>query len=1348
MTKILGLDIGTNSIGWAVVEKHMNEFTLIDKGVRIFQEGVKIEKGIENSKAAERTSYRSARRLKFRRKLRKIKTLKALSDHGFCPSLSLEELDKWRYDKKYPQNKEFTDWWRTNDAENKTPYYYRSLSVTKKLDLSKEENRFIIGRALYHIAQRRGFLSNRLEGTKESEGAVQSNIEAISKAKGVKTLGQYFYEKYLQGDKIRDQYTHREDHYLQEFNKICEIQGLNNELSRKLYDAIFYQRPLKSQKGLIGRCVFEPKKQRCAVSHPLFEEYRMLCFVNNIKIKTPDDEKMRFLNKQERKKAIERFYLKKDFFNFEDIAKQLAPKKQYKYFKDRSINPEDFLFNYRMDTSISGNPLSAKLKHLFGEDFLNLRIEYTRNKDGKISYLDVHDLWHVLATFKDEVNIKHWAKEKLGLEDEKAVEFAKIRPKSDYASLSLNAIKKILPFLRNGMIYSHAVVLANMEGSVPKTIWNNAEKQAEIITAVQDLINNQNEEKAITEVVNGLIKETRDNGECWSEEAVSYYLRDLIHGLENYYGKKRYASLPESERATIENNALQLFRNQMLKNLGRGEFLKVSTIDERVKGFLIKKYSLDKKSIGTIYHPSAIETYPQATTSEDGKKYLGSPLISSVRNPMAMRALHQLRKVINELIREDIIDDNTRINIEMSRGLLNANERKALQNWQRDRETQRKQFAEKIAEHYNAQGVTTTPNDDDILKYQLWEEQQHKCVYTGDEIALNEFLGSNPVYDIEHTIPRSLSYDNSQENKTLCQNRFNRSIKKNQMPFELSNHEEITLRVDALWKNRIEELEKQIQGAAKQSKVAPDKETKDRAIQRRHQLLYEKRYWQGKYMRFFMKDVPQGFKNSQIVDTGIITKYARLYLKSLFGNVNTVKGNTVAEFRRAWGLQPAYAKKERINHVHHCMDAVVIACMTKENYEKLANYYYNVEDSFVRDASIAYKFDKPWPSFTEDIKDLENQVLVSHHTPDVFPKQTKKKLRKQGRAVKDVKGNPIYQQGDTVRGSLHKETFYGAIEREIKNKNGEVEKQIKYVVRKPLDQLEDTNIKNIVDDRIREIVSKGREKEKELKKEIEKQKKRLSKAEEHEESVIKEEIIALQNAINELYVLPTKKGGLVPIKKVRVFTPDVTTPILLKKHRDQSRKQPKEHKLHYHVKNDGNYLMAIYEGKDDRGKINRDFHLLSNLEAAECHKLSVNRELKPQGLANINNLIPAKKNKKNLGLPLKSIIKIGTLIIFWEKNPEEVFELNASELNRRLYKITGLSVQRVLSSNGKVNEYATIVMRFHQEARPAKDLATEDGKFREGEAYKAVRKVNHNQFNALVEGYDFVISYLGQIKIL
>ena len=80
MTRILGIDVGTNSLGWAVVDRQddSDQHTLVRKGSYTFQEGVKIEKGKESSKASERTLYRAKRRQYFRRRLRKIEVLKVL----------------------------------------------------------------------------------------------------------------------------------------------------------------------------------------------------------------------------------------------------------------------------------------------------------------------------------------------------------------------------------------------------------------------------------------------------------------------------------------------------------------------------------------------------------------------------------------------------------------------------------------------------------------------------------------------------------------------------------------------------------------------------------------------------------------------------------------------------------------------------------------------------------------------------------------------------------------------------------------------------------------------------------------------------------------------------------------------------------------------------------------------------------------------------------------------------------------------------------------------------------------------------------------------------------------------
>ncbi len=1336
MTVILGLDLGTNSIGWAVIEKIGRKFYLKDKGVRLFQEGVKIEKGRESSRAAERTGYRSARRIKFRRKLRKIETLKVLSKFGFCPELSAEELNNWRYKKIYPQNDSFRNWQRTGD-QTKNPYYFRNLAVTKQLNLENRAGRFKIGRALYHMAQRRGFLSNRLDSTIEIDGKVKQGISEISEAKGDKTLGQYFYQKYLKGEKIRHHYTDRKEHYLQEFQRICEVQQLPDEFIAAVHKAIFYQRPLKSQKGLVGKCVFEPKKPRCAVSRPEFEEYRMLSFVNNIKIQTPDDDKLRFLTDVEREKIMPLFFRKsKEQFDFEDIAKNLAPKKRYRFYRDTRA-PGDYIFNFHMKTTVSGCPVSAQLKALFGEEFMEIRFEYTRERDNKPSCIDIHDIWHVLNTFDSNNRLADFVGKRLDLDDEQTEKFCKIKLKRDYASLSLKAINKILPWLRQGLIYSHAVFLANMKSVIPAEIWEKEENRKRILEKIHDIILRQNEEKQIIEAVNRIIKSYRDSGNKWSPGQENYLRVEFIERLKKLVGENSYNDFDEEKRDRLRNRGITILQEQMRKNRGLGEFVKVQRIDERVKAWINGMFGVESETLERLYHPSALEVFKASRRGDDGRLYLNSPLVPSVRNPMAMRALHQLRRVINELIKNDLVDGNTRVHIEMARDLKNANERKALQFWQRDREGKRAEYAKRIKEHFDAVGISREPEDDEILKYQLWEEQKHICLYTGKQIGLADFLGAAPKYDIEHTIPRSMSLDNSQENKTLCESRFNRQVKRNKIPAELNEHAGILARIEP-WKERYEKLDRNIEKARRASRSAQDKEAKDRAIQKRHRLTFERNYWRSKYQRFKMQDVPAGFTNSQLVDTGIITKYSRMYLNTLFSKVYTVKGRVVADFRKMWGLQDNYAKKERVNHIHHCIDAVTIACITKENYERLAEFYHDQEDAFVQGIKNKPSARKPWPTFTEDIKELEREVLVSHYSSDVLAKQSKKKLRIRGRVQKDKNGNPICQQGDTVRGSLHKDTFYGAIERPVANKKGEVEKQIRYVVRKPLDSLEAKDVKHIVDDRVREIVANGKKQEKGLRSKLASLKKQFENSDKGEQTLIEEQVNELENKIQNLYAMPNKNGSPVPIKKVRIYQPMITNPLHIKKQRDVAKKRPKPYKEDYHVANDRNYAMAIYEGKNKKGKIVRDFHLVNTLDAGKYFKLS-SKERKGKSI------FPKTKKVGDQTVDVKGVVKVGTMVILWDTNPDEVWELDACMQLKRLYKVIGLSTNRV-KSGSKYYEYGNITLKFHQEAKPDSELKVEDGIFQSDESYKAQRKLSHKQFNALIEGVDFELSVTGKLK--
>ncbi len=1214
MTKVLGLDLGTNSIGWAITEQNDCGYTLLDKGVDIFQEGINRTKSGEEPMVKKRTDARALRRHYARRRLRKIELLKVLVEHDLCPSISKEELDDWRYNKRYPMNEEFLLWQRTDDNKDKNPYHDRHIALHQELDMSSQLDRHLLGRALYHLAQRRGFLSNRKDQTDEKEsGKVTTAIGELSKAmeqEGCEYIGDYFYQLYNKGENIRKHYTSRKDHYLKEFTAICEKQNLSAELRKALQRAIFYQRPLKSQKGLVGGCTFEKGKARCPISHPRFEEYRMWSFINNIKIKSPSDTTYRPLNEEEVEKALPLFFRKsKPHFDFEDIAKAIAGKRKGSYAHESDKMEAAYRFNFPISTSVSGCPVTAQLRGIFVEEWEDAICELYMKGEGKTREQIVNDIWHVLFSFDNNDSLKEWARTNLQLNDEQAKQFSEIKLQQEYASLSLCAINKILPYLRRGFRYDEAVFLANLSQVVPAEVWNDAEKRNHIEDFVADTIANYTHTK---------VGDTK-------EQAIYSALLDC--GL---YG--------------------------------------------------------DEVDMTKLYHPSMIETYPEVKPNKDGLRLLGSPRTSSVRNPMAMRALFRLRALVNQLLKEGKIDSETKINIEFARGLNNANKRKAIEQYQRDIEKRHKDYADNIKKLYKEQcGCDIEPSETDILKYQLWKEQNATCLYTGDTIGICDFLGENPKYDIEHTAPRSRGGDNSQMNKTLCQNQFNRDIKRGKLPSELANHSAIMARIEELgWEKTIEDLEKQIQAKIRAAKGATTKEAKDKAITARHSLAMELDYWKGKLSRFTMTEVPEGFSNRQGVDIGIIGRYARLYLKSAFERVYVVKGSTTADFRKMWGLQEEYSKKERINHIHHCIDAITIACIGRKEYDEWSHYQ-RQEEYYHYGKSEKPQMPKPWDTFTEDVKAIAEELLVSHHTANNLPKHSKKAVRVRGKVKRNEAGKIIYAQGDTARGSLHMQTFYGAIKRDD---------EIKYVVRKSLDALQPADVEKIVDDAVRECVK----------------------------AAIVREGGDFKKAMAEPILFNPEKG--VYIKKVRIYAGSVTSPIHLKPHRDQSRH---EHKQSYYVANDSNYCMAIYEG-EVKGKTKRGFEIVNNLEAAHFYN----------GKSDYDILVPPQRD----GLTLKYILRTGTMVLFYENSPEELNECTKADLVKRLYKVQGMSSQLVQ----KKYTYGSLTLKHHQEAKPASELKAKNGEWKIDEEYRPIINVLHTQFNALVEGYDFELTVTGEIK--
>lgn len=1203
MDRILGIDTGTNSLGWAIVDKDDNAYHLVAKGTNIFSEGVKIEKGIESSKAAERTEHRSVRKHYWRRKIRKIRLLTILSDYDLCPRLKKEDLRQWRLKKVYPTDDTFMDWQRTEDKNNVNPYKFRYICLTQKLDLSDITQRYILGRALYHLNQRRGFLSNRKESTKETEGAVKEGISSLTedmKVAGCEYLGEYFYQLYQKGERIRNHYTARKEHYLKEFHAICAKQELDEVLIAKLEKAIFDQRPLKSQKSQVGTCTFEKGKSRCPSSHPLYEDFRMYSLINNIKVQvnTLYDKGERYLTDEEKQKIIPLFKRKsKRTFPFEDIAKKLAGKNNYCYNKSEEEKP--YKFNYQMDTQVSGSPVNAQLEELFGEDWLTSVCEVYTLADGKTHFQIMNDIWHALFFYDDEDKLKEFAKNRLQLDDEQADKFSKISIPNDYAALSLKAIRKILPYMRNyRLIYPEAVFLANLIEVLPQHVWG--------------------------------IKEMR--------EAAIENVIDVMHSYD-------------------KNN------------------LDGITLEVCVKAFLKQRYQVSDESLKKLYHPSMLELYPRQRPNIDGIFQLGSPRISSVKNPMAMHSLFRLRKVVNLMLKKGYITPETKIHIEFSRDLNDANRRWAIQAWQRENEKDRERCRKEIEKYID------NPTDTDILKYQLWEEQNHKCLYTGEEIRITDFLGKNPKYDIEHTIPRSAGGDSTKMNLTLCSNRYNRDVKKTKLPTQLASHVDILERIKG-WKEKFEDIDRQIRKIS--TKGASSKEEKDIKIRRRHLLSLQRDYWRGKYQRFTMTEVPEGFSRRQGTDISVISRYARMYLKSVFKQVYIIKGIATSDFRKMWGIQEEYTKKERVNHVHHCIDAITIACIGKTEYDKLAQFYHD-SDEYKQGRGDKPVFEKPWPSFVSDIKQIQDVLLIAHYSKDIMPKQAK-------RYIRDSKGKKVLTQGDTARASLHNDTYYGAIG---------VEGEVRYVVRRSLDGLDEKDVKNIVDGEVRSKV---------------------------ENAILLHG--SLKKALEETIWMNEEKQ--IPIKKVRVFTGSVTRPINIRQQRDQSKH---EYKRQYHVQNDRNYMMAIYVGQDKKGKEKREFELVNNIAAANFYRRSNDR------VPTDNQLVPLYSKG---GYELRYRLKIGTMVLLYENNSEEIWELDKKNLQKRLYKVTGMSSMII---QGKF-EYGTIEMVHHQNAKPSSEIKKVNGEYKSDEEFRPGIKMLHSQLRALVQGVDFEINDLGEIRRL
>jgi CRISPR-associated endonuclease Csn1 len=1325
MNKILGLDLGTNSIGWAIRNPNLQEIQIVNSGVIIFKKGVGEEKGNEFPLAAERTNKRGIRRNYQVKKYQKWQLIKTLinAEKPFCP-LSKEDFELWyHYDKTthtraYPQTESFLNWLKldfNNDgkAEFLNPYELRFEAIRKKL--SNHE----VGRALYHLVQRRGFLSNRKDAGDNEKNSVLIGAKdgtrpgansLIAKIEKEGSLGAALLKLDTKFERIRNRYLLRSQ-VEHELKLICEVQGISfeSDFYKNIHKAIIWQRPLRSQKGLVGKCTLEKNKMRCPISNPKFEIFRAWSVINNIKYKYKSEKSndFRTISDEWKEKIWKEKFLKKkiDSFDFEEIIKLLDGEKIKQYD-----------FNYKAHQNISASPVCAGLYDIFGDKWETLSI-------GKY---DTEDIWHVLFNFEDEVKVLQFALEKLNLDPDKANKFIALWKKTPdgYAQLSVNALTKINEFLRLGLIYPEAVLYANMPKVLGKEFYE--EHKSAIRDGVKYIFNNQNKINNTLKIANNLIGNFLTLSETERFGSDSAYKLDeddksaIEKAIVDFYGSKTWTDFnPNGKEEIIDKiSSLYLKYLQLPLNNKGSHFYKIPRLDEAVIQFLKDNFDhITDKDLEHLYHPSDNDIYtPAPINKEDHKKYLQSPKTGSFKNPMAMRTLHELKKLINYMIACGKIDDDDRIVVEIARDLNDANMRKAIETWQNSNEKKNEEYKKEIERHgFNK-------NDKDLIqKVRLWNEQGKQSIYTGEMISITDVF-DGIKFQIEHTIPRSLSFDDSLENKTLCETAFN-AKKRNRIPTELDNYIDIDSRLKP-WREKVDHYKYLVEINKKRSKSAQTKEAKDKAIQDKHFNKFELNYWRNKLYRFEITEIKGGFRNANLIDTQIITKYAFHYLKSVFKRVDIQKGEVTSIFRKIYEINE---DKDRSRHTHHAIDAAILTLIPKvKEREIILKKYFEAQEN-----RITFH-QKPWKSFHQNqIMNLENETLINNSTRNKATVQTAKYVRRRGKIVylTDKEGEFLFDEngfkipkvakGDTIRGQLHNESMLGAIKlpkidpngQPLRNENGQFvypEKEpITYVIRKTLIYgdlgfTKREQLRNIIDPVVRQKVLDHIDK-----------------------YGLNKETFKHPIWMNE------EKG--IRINKVRIST-DVNTPLSIRKHIFSS---SKEYKKYYYAETakGANIICALYQ-HFWKGKIEREIEIVNLMDAAQ---LVSNDLLNEKGDISLSKL-----NKSGEKIEPYALLKQGTKVIFYQNNLDELKDLDKSTLIKRMYRVLKFTEGR-------------ITFEYNLEARSSNDISAKASELKDKNYFNGYSNVDINNpkprlrlskgnFNFALENKHFEVMPDGEIK--
>lgn len=978
--------------------------------------------------------------------------------------------------------------WYSLHLEN--GWVYRSQSKTPLFDWKEKVRDFIVTTDLNDDGsiktnsegeERRTFRAPKKDDWNLIKKKTENEIKQSDN-----TVGVYIYETLLNDpqQKIRGKLvsTIERKYYKDELKQIIEKQiqlqpelftdELLNDCIRELYkynkahrnqiagrgfkhlfinDIIFYQRPLKSQKQNIGRCNLEfrtykvknetgekiYKKEYLRTipkSHPLFQEFRLWQWISFLKIyhrENDTDITDQFLSNEDSIVELYEYLSEQSNIKQENLIKYLL---RDKGVKGRALNEEikKYRWNYVEDKIYPAGETRALIKN---------RLSKVIGIDDSFltSDKELH-LWHIIYSVTDKIEFEKalatYAK-KNNLDVESFVEnFKHLKPfESEYGSFSQKAIERLLKVMRLGKYWD-----------MSKISIETLERALDIKQRLNDINHDHSRIEQISD-----------------DDLQQRVLKSFINKQDFTKGLKLH-------------QASYLIYGRHSEPEHAGKWNTVYDLESYLEDF--KQHSLRNPIVEQVITETLRVVRDIWTKYGNGVKDFFDEIHVELGREMKNTA--EQRKSLNDTVNEN---ENTNLRIKAFLAELKNDS-----NYQEVRPySPIQQEALKIYEDGVLKSGVDIPEDiqkiskapqptkAEFQRYKLWLEQKYRSPYTGQIIPLSKLFTT--AYQIEHIIPQSRYFDNSFSNKVICEAAVNQ-LKDRLLGYEfIKKHsgEKVDLGfgeiVTLLTEDKYEEFVK--------------KEYSNN-ISKRRKLL--------------MEDIPEKMIERQLNDTRYISKFVSQLLSNIVrsdtnddgvNSKNLLPGNgkVTGILKQDWGLNDVWNdlilprfermneltntgdftawndryqkylpsvplelakgfQKKRIDHRHHALDALIIACATRDHINLLNNQaansknlrydlqhklriketYYNEREQ--REKERFKEFYKPWDTFTQDTRQYLESIIASFKQNLRVINKTSNKYQKYiERNGQTVKAYVSQNKGDSwaIRKSLHKATVYGKI---------------------------------------------------------------------------------------------------------------------------------------------------------------------------------------------------------------------------------------------------------------------------------------------------------------------------------